>query len=50
MPSATSHSGMVGGSVSANSTDVTKKPSFTSCLRMVANSTSQKPPTAKVTA
>ena len=50
MPSATCHSGMVGGSVSENSTEVTKKPSLISWRRMVAKSPSQKPPTAKVTA
>ncbi|MNN80760.1 hypothetical protein D3C81_1975200 [compost metagenome] len=50
MPRATCQSGMLGGRVRAKSTEVTKKPSFTSWRRMEANSTSQKPPTMKVTA
>src|SRR5690606_32015499 len=50
IPKATCHNGMVGGKVNANNTEVTKNPSLTSCLRTVANSTSQKPPTINVTA
>ncbi|MNE79696.1 hypothetical protein D3C80_1762050 [compost metagenome] len=49
MPRATCHSGMLGGRIRANSTEVTKKPSLTSCLRIEANNTSQKPPTIKIT-
>ena len=48
MPSATCQSGVSGGRVRANSTEVTKKPSLTSCLRTDAKRTSQKPPTMKV--
>ena len=49
MPSATCHRGMAGGSVSANSIEVTRKPSLTSWLRVAANTTSQNPPAAMVT-
>jgi hypothetical protein len=48
IPRATCHNGTDGGRVRANSTEVTKKPSLTSWRRMLANSTSQKPPTMKV--
>ncbi len=49
MPSAACHSGVVGGSVSGNRMPVTKKPSFTSTLRTIANSTSHDRPTTMVT-
>ena len=49
-PSATCQSGMVGGRISGNSIPLTRNPSFTSCLRTEANSISQNPPTANVTA
>src|SRR5690554_3740429 len=50
IPRATCHKGMLGGQIRANKMEVTKKPSFTSWPRFMANSTSQKPPTTKVTA
>ena len=49
MPKATCHSGTVGGRTSGNSMPVTRKPSFSSCFRTTANSSSQRPPAAKVT-
>ena len=45
IPNAACHSGSDGGTISANRIDVTKKPSFISCLRTIANKTSQNPPT-----
>ncbi|MMZ65426.1 hypothetical protein D1872_278310 [compost metagenome] len=45
IPSAACHRGSSGGTIRANRMEVTKKPSLISCLRTMANSTSQKPPT-----
>ncbi len=49
IPSAACHSGVVGGRISGNRMPVTKKPSLTSTLRTIANSTSQLSPTTIVT-
>ena len=49
MPSAACHSGVVGGRISGNRMPVTKKPSLTSSLRTIANSTSHDSPTTIVT-
>ena len=49
IPTATCHSGMVGGRVRVNSMEVTRKPSLTSWFLTAANSVSQKPPAAMVT-
>ena len=46
MPAATIHSGSVGGQTSGKSIPVTRNPSLISCLRTIANVTSQIPPTA----
>ena len=49
MPSAACHSGVVGGRISGKRMPVTKKPSFTSTLRTMANRTSHDRPTTIVT-
>jgi hypothetical protein len=49
IPSATCHKGISGGKISVYSIEETRKPSFTSWPRTVANKTSQTPPTANVT-
>jgi len=49
IPSATCQSGIVAGSVSANSIEVTRNPSLISWLRVAANSVSQNPPASIVT-
>jgi hypothetical protein len=49
VPSATCHSGIVGGRTSGMRNIVTRKPSLTSWRRRMAEPTSMAPPTAAVT-
>ena len=50
IPTATCQSGMSGGRVKGNSSEVTRKPSLISCLRMIEKMASAVPPATIVTA
>jgi hypothetical protein len=49
IPMATCQRGVVAGRIRGKSIQVTKNPSLTSCLRTMANNTSQRPPATMVT-